>query len=86
MILIPGGEPGARGYNFLVRADGRVINLGPKTAVQVFPGDMFSLHTPGGGGYGVPGEQTPEQPRKDLPGVFLERGSVFEYRQAQEGV
>nr|CAH7742195.1 unnamed protein product [Callosobruchus chinensis] len=81
-----GGEPGARGYNFLVRADGRVINLGPKTAVQVFPGDMFSLHTPGGGGYGVSGEQTLEQPSKYLPGVFLERGSVFEYRQAQEGV
>ncbi|CAH1992910.1 unnamed protein product [Acanthoscelides obtectus] len=82
-----GGDPGARGINLLVRADGRVINLGPKTAVQIFPGDMFSLLTPGGGGYGVPGEQTSQQPSSDgRLGVFLERGSVFEYRQAQEGV
>lgn len=47
-----GGGPGARGLNLLIRADGRTINLGPKTAVNVDPGDTFQLNTPGGGGYG----------------------------------
>lgn len=33
-----GGSPGARGLNLLIRADGRTINLGPKTAVPVEAG------------------------------------------------
>lgn len=33
-----GGLPGARGRNTLVRANGRRINLGPKTAVPVETG------------------------------------------------
>ncbi|CAG9813200.1 unnamed protein product [Phaedon cochleariae] len=88
-----GGEAGARGLNLLIRADGRAINLGPKTAVPVQPGDAFRLHTPGGGGYGVEAAtETDEEAAGRAPrgptasGVFLERGSVFEYRQAQESV
>ncbi|KAG5890200.1 hypothetical protein JTB14_010662 [Gonioctena quinquepunctata] len=89
---LQGGNPGARGLNLLIRADGRTINLGPKTAIPVLPGDVFQLHTPGGGGYGS------EEMSKDIseevespfhgksPGKFVERGSVFEYRQAQESV
>ncbi|XP_030764688.1 5-oxoprolinase-like [Sitophilus oryzae] len=84
---LEGGASGARGLNLLIRAAGRIINLGPKTAVPVSPGDAFRLLTPGGGGYGLP-----EEADKTFPGptssqkVFLERGSVFEYRMAQEGV
>lgn len=33
-----GGGAGARGVNLLIKEDGRVINLGPKTAVPVEPG------------------------------------------------
>lgn len=33
-----GGEPGARGVNFLLRSEGKTIYLGPKTAVDVLPG------------------------------------------------
>lgn len=36
--LFEGGYPGARGLNLLVRADGKTINLGPKTAVPVGTG------------------------------------------------
>lgn len=35
---LDGGDPGARGRNTLKRADGRMINLGPKTAVAVNAG------------------------------------------------
>lgn len=43
---LEGGLPGARGRNTLIRADGRKINLGPKTAVAVNPGvsDFFCHH------------------------------------------
>lgn len=35
---LAGGGPGRKGRNTLVKADGRRINLGPKTAVPVYPG------------------------------------------------
>lgn len=37
-LLYLGGYPGQRGLNLLHRDDGRVISLGPKTAVDVYPG------------------------------------------------
>lgn len=48
---------------------------------------MFCLYTPGGGGYGREGDvQRPQNKPRRLNETFLERGSVFEYRMAQEGV
>ncbi|XP_017878802.1 5-oxoprolinase isoform X2 [Ceratina calcarata] len=81
---LAGGQPGEKGRNTLLRADGRKINLGSKTAVPVCPGDTFLLETPGGGGYGIPGEQAISV-QQSARG-FVERGSVFEYRKAQESV
>ncbi|XP_050573300.1 5-oxoprolinase [Bombus affinis] len=81
---LAGGRPGQKGRNTLQRADGRRINVGPKTAVPVCPGDTFILETPGGGGYGSPGEKMSSM-QKTSRG-FVERGSVFEYRKAQESV
>ncbi|GAB0094720.1 hypothetical protein DMENIID0001_100450 [Sergentomyia squamirostris] len=82
-----GGENGKRGQNLLVKNNGRIINLGGKTAVQVEAGDMFSMKTPGGGGYGCPDGTNVQEIAKDIPEKsFIERGSVFEYRQAQESV
>ncbi|XP_031780579.1 5-oxoprolinase [Nasonia vitripennis] len=81
---LEGGDPGARGRNTLKRVDDRTINLGPKTAVAVNPGDVFILETPGGGGYGEPSEKPVFTKRTTR--TFLERGSVFEYRKAQESV
>lgn len=84
---LAGGLPGARGKNTLRRMDGRTINLGPKTAVPVEPGDTFILETPGGGGYGSPDtKQTSPTGTSSRGNRFLERGSVFEYRKAQESV
>nr|XP_057916017.1 5-oxoprolinase [Doryrhamphus excisus] len=83
-----GGEDGAAGLNQLHRADGRILNLGAKTSVSLQAGDMFCLYTPGGGGYGNEEEANgiPQKKRRGLNETFPERGSVFEYRMAQEGV
>ena len=47
-----GGEPGERGRNTVVRADGTVETLGHIGKVGMEPGDLFVIETPGGGGYG----------------------------------
>lgn len=82
-----GGAAGKCGLNLLIKKDGRVINLGGKTAVDVQAGDVFSMKTPGGGGFGVPQPENRESRKETVQQrTFAERGSVFEYRQAQESV
>jgi 5-oxoprolinase (ATP-hydrolysing) len=48
-----GGQPGAVGVNRVQRADGRVEELGHIGQVEMQPGDVFEIHTPGGGGFGA---------------------------------
>jgi 5-oxoprolinase (ATP-hydrolysing) len=48
-----GGEPGERGRNTVLRADGTVETLGHIGKVGMEPGDLFVIETPGGGGYGA---------------------------------
>jgi 5-oxoprolinase (ATP-hydrolysing) len=50
---IAGGEAGAPGHNRVVRASGQIIELGPTAAVEMAPGDVFQIETPGGGGFGT---------------------------------
>lgn len=47
-----GGAAGAVGENWVERADGRVERLGAIDQVQMQPGDVFGVRTPGGGGWG----------------------------------
>jgi 5-oxoprolinase (ATP-hydrolysing) len=47
-----GGGEGAPGINRVERADGSVQTLGHIGSVQMQPGDVFVIETPGGGGYG----------------------------------
>jgi 5-oxoprolinase (ATP-hydrolysing) len=47
-----GGQAGATGLNRVRRADGRVESIGHIGSVQMQPGDVFEIHTPGGGGFG----------------------------------
>ena len=49
-----GGEPGALGVNRVERADGTVTELAGDDVVDVGPGDVLVVETPGGGGYGRP--------------------------------
>ncbi len=50
---LQGGEPGKPGRNLLVR-DGEAEELPGKAEVRVQAGDVLSLRTPGGGGWGEP--------------------------------
>ncbi len=54
---LAGGEPGAPGEDWLIRADGSVERLDAKTTVRVEPGDRLQVLTPGGGGWGPPDER-----------------------------
>lgn len=49
-----GGKNGRKGINLLKYKNGRLVNLGSKSSVNVKAGDIFHLETPGGGGYGTP--------------------------------
>ncbi|NDP62875.1 hydantoinase B/oxoprolinase family protein [Polaromonas sp.] len=48
-----GGEPGAVGRNLVVRAGGQIEELAHIGQAEMQPGDVFEIHTPGGGGFGV---------------------------------
>lgn len=49
-----GGEPGGLGAGRVERADGTVTALAGSDSVDVGPGDVLVIETPGGGGYGPP--------------------------------
>jgi 5-oxoprolinase (ATP-hydrolysing) len=49
-----GGLPGALGVNRVERADGRIETLAHIGQVEMQPGDVFVVETPGGGGWGEP--------------------------------
>jgi len=55
---LAGGEPGKPGRNVLIR-DGDERELPGKISLPVQAGDVVSIRTPGGGGYGP---QEPEEP------------------------
>ncbi|MDP3228100.1 MAG: hydantoinase B/oxoprolinase family protein [Acidovorax sp.] len=52
-----GGQPGAVGINKVVRSDGRVELLDHIGQAEMLPGDVFEIHTPGGGGFGALGQK-----------------------------
>lgn len=51
---LAGGEPGAAGEDWLIRANGDRQRLPGKVTVEVEPGDRLVVLTPGGGGWGKP--------------------------------
>jgi 5-oxoprolinase (ATP-hydrolysing) len=48
-----GGQPGATGRQYVVRADGAVETLAGCAKADMMPGDTFVIETPGGGGFGA---------------------------------
>ncbi len=62
---IAGGEPGATGRNVLVR-DGESIDLPSKGTATLKRGDVISIRTPGGGGYGPPEGRSSDLRQKDV--------------------
>ena len=49
---LQGGGPGGLGANWLDRENGERIVLGSADKAEVEPGDIFTIETPGGGGFG----------------------------------
>lgn len=51
---LKGGNDGARGANYILKKDKRKVYLGGKNSVEVLPGEILQILTPGGGGWGTP--------------------------------
>lgn len=51
---LAGGEPGAKGRNYVLRQDGTRIDLGATDSIDMHAGDVFVIETPSGGGFGAP--------------------------------
>jgi N-methylhydantoinase B/oxoprolinase/acetone carboxylase alpha subunit len=51
-IGMAGGSAGAVGINRVVRRDGTQQDVPHIAQVDMQAGDVFEIHTPGGGGYG----------------------------------
>ncbi len=51
---LSGGSPGSAGRNRITREDGSVDRLPSKFTTSVSAGDVLTLETPGGGGWGAP--------------------------------
>ncbi|HIE65017.1 MAG: hydantoinase B/oxoprolinase family protein [Nitrospira sp.] len=49
---LAGGLPGSLGRNWVVRADGSIVNMSGADRLELVCGDRFIIETPGGGGYG----------------------------------
>ena len=60
------GGKNARPARYLVDPDGDTEELDSKTTVTLDPGDVVSVQTPGGGGYGDPAERDPEDVLSDV--------------------
>jgi N-methylhydantoinase B len=63
---LAGGEAGAPGEDFLSRADGDIERIPGKSTHDLDAGDVVSIRTPGGGGFGDPSDRDPEAVARDL--------------------
>ena len=50
---LQGGEAGKVGKNYVERKDKTIEQLDSTATVEMQPGDIFAIETPGGGGYGL---------------------------------
>jgi N-methylhydantoinase B len=62
---LAGGENGAPGEDYVLR-DGESDRLDPKSTHELTDGDVVSVRTPGGGGYGDPDDRDPDAVRRDV--------------------
>ena len=87
---LSGGLPGARGLNLLRRdgGTGQTISLGGKNTVEVVAGDVLTILSPGGGGYGEPGLPDEGNAPADSGNARLTKtsGSLNQYTLNQESV
>ena len=51
---ISGGAAGKMGRNYVIKQDNTVEELDSQATVEMQPGEIVAIETPGGGGYGTP--------------------------------
>jgi 5-oxoprolinase (ATP-hydrolysing) len=80
---LAGGQSGALGRHWIEHPDGTVTPMRGCDSVQVRPGDVFVIETPGGGGYGsfLYGTERTARPRPANHGTLALVGVEF----AQDG-
>ncbi len=61
-----------------------VVNVGGKNTMHVSPGDRLVIHTPGGGGYGVPGSSDTAEFEQRASAKTRASGSLMDYTSLQE--
>jgi N-methylhydantoinase B len=82
---VAGGHDAPPAEYVLVR-DGVEANLGSKTTLDLFPGDVISIRTCGGGGYGPPAERDPQRVLRDVREGKVDAGRARDvYRVAVTG-
>lgn len=62
---LDGGKPGATGADRLI-VDGEERSIDGKTTLNLADGDLVSVRTPGGGGFGPPAERSVDAIERDL--------------------
>ena len=84
-----GGGPGARGVNTLFRTSkqdggpGEVLGLGGKNTLDVYPGDIIRVESPGGGGYGFPHPRVSEPHFESAADSLHSEGKAGQQQQQQ---
>ena len=70
-----GGGEGAKNDVYIVRKNGKIerLPLGAKGGTIIRKGDVISIHTPGGGGYGFPAERDRELILRDIVNEVITR-------------
>jgi len=63
---LAGGDPGAPGEDYLTRAGGDTERIPGKSTHDLHAGDVVSIRTPGGGGFGDPADRDPDAVARDL--------------------
>lgn len=62
---IKGGEPGATGDDKLIREE-KIVDIPPKSILELTDGDIVSIRTPGAGGSGPPDGRDRDAIRRDV--------------------
>ncbi|MFB6109667.1 MAG: hydantoinase B/oxoprolinase family protein [Halodesulfurarchaeum sp.] len=75
---LAGGDPGSPGDDRVVR-DGTGQSIDEKVSLNVSDGDLVSVRTPGGGGYGPPEERDPAAIERDLEEGRISEAFVEEH-------
>ncbi len=77
---LEGGENGKRGFNYLIKKDGTIFNIGGKNTIMIEKDEKILILTPGGGGYGSwEGEESGETIQGENNSSRVCSGSLFQY-------